>query len=139
MIILDTNVVSAVMRVQPDDVVLKWLDRQARDSVWTTSVSVLEIRFGLEILAKGRRRSDLQKAFDRVIGEFLGRRVAPFDAAAAEEAAILMGARQRRGEPRGVADSMIAGIALVRRATLATRNVKHFDDAGLSIVNPWED
>jgi predicted nucleic acid-binding protein len=137
MIILDTNVVSALMQEAVDTIVLHWLDRQPRTSIWTSVITVLEVRFGLEIMPQGRRRSARNEAFERLINEKLERRVVPFDAAAAEETAALMSARQRRGEPRELRDSMIAGIALARRATLATRNVRHFDDTGIDLVDPW--
>lgn len=138
MIILDTNVISALMREPPDPAVLRWLDGQPRGSVWTTAITMLEIRFGLETMPDGRRRGALGQALERLVDEKLERRIAPFDATAAQETAVLMGARQRRGEPREIRDSMIAGIALARRATLATRNLKHFDDAGIDVVNPWD-
>jgi predicted nucleic acid-binding protein len=137
MIILDTNVISAFMHDTPDAAALRWLDQQPRASVWTTAITVLEIRFGLEIMPDGRRLVARREAFDRLIAEKLERRVAPFDTAAARETATLMGARQRRGEPRDLRDSMIAGIVLARRATLATRNLRHFNDLGLDLVDPW--
>jgi predicted nucleic acid-binding protein len=136
MIILDTNVISSLMRKPADKAVLDWLDQQPRMSVWVTSITMLEIHFGLEIMADGRRKLARADAFRGLIDEVLERRIALFDAAAARETAVLMGARQRRGEPRDLRDSMIAGIALARRAVLATHNVKHFDDAGIEIVNP---
>lgn len=87
-------------------------------------------------MADGRRKLARVKAFNRLIDEKLERRIASFDTAAAQETAVLMSSRQRRGVPRDLRDSMIAGIALARRATLATHNVKHFDDAGIEVVNP---
>jgi toxin FitB len=86
MIILDTNVVSALMQEAVDTSVLHWLDRQPRTSIWTSAITVLEVRFGLEIMPQGRRRSARNEAFERLINEKLERRIAPFDAAAAEEA-----------------------------------------------------
>ena len=124
------------MRDPADKVVLDWLDQQPRTSIWITAVTMLEIHFGLEIMADGRRKLARVKAFNRLIDETLERRIASFDAAAAQETAALIGARQRRGEPRDLRDSMIAGIALARRAVLATHNVKHFDDAGIEIIDP---
>jgi hypothetical protein len=138
MILLDTNVVSALMRARPDEVLLAWLDDQPRTSVWTTSITVLEVRFGLEIMTDGRRRQALEAAFERLIDAKLERRVAAFDGAAGHNTASLMGARRRRGEPRELRDSMIAGIALARRSALATGNTRHFDDAGIAVVDPWE-
>lgn len=138
MIILDTNVISSLMRAPADRAVLDWLDQQPRTSVWITAVTLLEVHFGLDVMADGRRKPIRAKAFKQLVDEKLERRIANFDAAAAQETAVLMGARQRRGEPRDLRESMIAGIALARRAVLATRNVKHFDDAGIEIVNPWQ-
>jgi predicted nucleic acid-binding protein len=136
MIILDTNIVSSSMREPTDEAVLRWLDQLPRASVWITAITSLEIRFGLEVMPNGRRKAARAEAFDRLLEEILDRRIAPFDAAAAQETAVLMGSRQRRGEPRDLRDSMIAGIALARRATLATHNVKHFDDADIEVVVP---
>lgn len=138
MIILDTNIISALMHDAPDTAVLRWLDEQPRASVWTTAITVLEVSFGLEIMPDGRRLLARREAFGSLIAEKLERRVAPFDAAAAQETAVLMGARQRRGEPRDLRDSMIGGIALARRAMIATRNLRHFDDLGIEIVDPWK-
>jgi predicted nucleic acid-binding protein len=104
--------------------------------VWITAITMLEIRFGLEVMADGRRKLARVKAFNRLIDEKLERRIASFDAAAAQETAILMSSRQRRGAPRDLRDSMIASMALARRAELATHNVKHFDDVGIEVLNP---
>ena len=136
MIILDTNVLSALMRAVPDPPVIAWLDRQPRTSIWITSITLLEIRFGLEIMAKGRRSAALMHALEELL-EKIGRRVAPFDAAAAEQAGALMASRQKRGRPGDLRDSMIAGIVLAHHAALATRNLNHFDDLSATIVNPW--
>ncbi len=139
MVILDTNVISALIRQEPhpDPAIVSWLDRQSRLSMWTTSVTVLEIRFGLAIMAAGRRQTSRLVAFERVLEEDLERRVLPFDNAAAEHAASLMEQRRRVGRPGDLRDTMIAGIALAQRATLATRNVRHFDDLSVPVVNPW--
>jgi toxin FitB len=136
MIILDTNVLSALMRETPDARVVAWLDRQPRTSVWTSSITVLEIRFGLRIMAGGKRRSMLEQAFGAIL-EKLGGRVAAFDVAAARQAGDLMAARHRKGRPGDLRDTMIAGIVLTRHATLATRNTAHFEDAQVALINPW--
>ena len=138
MILLDTNVLSALMRQRPDTEVINWLDRQARTSVWTTSVTVLEIRVGLQVMTTGKRRSLLIANFERLLAELIQQRIAPFDGEAAQRAADLMAARQKKGRSGELRDSMIAGIALASHATLATRNVKHFDDLPVSVLNPWE-
>jgi toxin FitB len=136
MIVLDTNVLSALMRQTPDATVISWLDKQPRTSVWTTSVTILEIRFGLQIIAAGKRRSQLLDTFKRVL-EKMGHRIAPFDDAAAIQAADLMAIRHRKGRPVELRDTMIAGIVVARHATLATRNVIHFEDLSVPVVNPW--
>jgi hypothetical protein len=136
MIILDTNVLSALMRQAPDQNVVTWLDRQPRTSVWTTSVTVFEVRFGLQILATGKRRTLLTEAFEELLVR-IGQRVVTFDVAAAQQASDLMAARHKRGRPGDLRDTMIAGIALAQHATLATRNTVHFEDAPIPLVNPW--
>ena len=137
MIVLDTNVLSALMRTAPDAAVVAWLDALPADSVWTTSVTVFEARFGLAILPKGRRRTALEAAFARVLEDDLENRVLDFDDGAAGAASLLAAARQRRGRPVDLRDTMIAGITLARRATLATRNVRHFSDLEVPVVDPW--
>src|SRR5260370_18120461 len=138
MILLDTNVLSAMMRQRTYTEVIRWLDRQARNSVWTTSITVFEIRFGLQVMATGRRRALLMAAFDRLLNEMIEQRIAYFDSAAAEQAADLMAARQKKGRSGELRDTMIAGIALATHATLATRNVKHFEENSSLVVHPWE-
>jgi predicted nucleic acid-binding protein len=135
MIILDTNVLAALMRTVPEAPVVAWLDRQPAESVWITSITLFEARFGLALLPSGRRRQTVEAAFARLLKEDLENRVLDFDSAAATEAASLAAARQKNGRP--VRDTQIAGIALARRATLATRNVRHFADLKISIVDPW--
>ncbi len=136
MIILDTNVLSALMRQEPDQHVVVWLDRQPRTSVWTTSVTVLEIRFGVQILVAGKRRSLLTEAFEELLAR-LGQRVVTFDIAAAVAASDLMAARHRKGRPVDLRDTMIAGIVLAQHATLVTRNTAHFEDTAIPLINPW--
>jgi predicted nucleic acid-binding protein len=136
MIILDTNVLSALMLRVPDQTVVAWLDRQPRMSIWTTSMTVFEVRFGLKIMADGKRRAALMKDFEEILGR-IHHRVAPFDAEAAQHASTLMASRKMRGRPREMRDTMIAGIVLSRRATLATRNIRDFDDIPASFVDPW--
>ena len=139
MIILDTNVLSALMHKAPDAAVVAWLDRQPAESVWITSVTLFESRLGLALLPKGRRQQLLETAFARLLEEDLENRVLDFDSAAATEAAALAAERQRAGRPVGFRDTQIAGIALARRATLATRNVRHFQDLKVPVVDPWND
>ena len=138
MIVLDTNVLSALMRQTPDAPVVAWLDRQPAESVWITSITLFEARLGLALLPKGRRRRTLEAAFARLLEEDLENRVLDFDSAAATEAALLAAQRQKTGRPIDMRDTQIAGIALARHATLATRNVRHFQDLNVPVVDPWE-
>jgi predicted nucleic acid-binding protein len=136
MIILDTDVLSAVMG--SEQVVTAWLNRQPSLSIWTTTITILEIRYGLTIMPVGRRRTMRERAFEDVIEKDLENRILVFDRAAADQAASLMAIRHRAGRPRDTRDSMIAGIALANRAVIATRNARHFDDLDLPVVNPWD-
>lgn len=138
MILLDTNVLSALMRRAPERAVVDWLDRQPADSIWITSITLFEVRLGLALLPAGRKRKALQEAFARLLEEDLQNRVLDFDAAAATEAAALAATRQRSGRPVDLRDTQIAGIALARRATLATRNVRHFADLEVPLIDPWQ-
>ena len=137
MIILDTNVLSALMRKAPDVSVVAWLDRQPAESIWITGITLFESRLGLALLPTGRRRQLLEAAFDKLLIDDLDNRVLDFDSAAANQAAALAGERQAAGRPVDMRDTQIAGIALARRATLATRNLRHFEDLRVPVVDPW--
>ncbi len=137
MILLDTNVISALMQSTPDRVVVDWLDAQTPTTVWIPSVAVFEVRYGLARLPNGRRKRDLQSAFDTMLAEDLEHRVVEFDRSAAEHAAALAADREAAGRPVDLRDTMIAGIAVARRATIATRNTRHFEDLPVVVLNPW--
>jgi toxin FitB len=137
MIILDTDVLSALMRTVPDAIVVSWLDAQPSESIWLTSLTVFESRLGLALLPRGKRRRHLEDSFERLLAQDLNHRMLPFDTDAAAQAAMLGAARQRAGRPVDMRDTQIAGIAMARRATLATRNLRHFDDLTTPVVNPW--
>ena len=137
MIILDTNVLSALMQQQPDPQVVAWLDNQAAESIWLNSITLFEARYGLALLASGQRKNMLQERFDQLLQDDLQNRVLLFDAPAATHAAQLAAERKARGRPVDLRDTFVAGIALARRATLATRNTRNFDDLAVPVVNPW--
>ncbi len=137
MIVLDTNVVSALMRKDADPVVVAWLDRQPRELVWLTAVTVFEVHFGLELVPPGRRRRQLEDAFARALDEDFEGRVLPFEQGAARQAAVLAARGQKAGRAVEIRDAQIAGIVSCRRATLATRNTRHFVDLGIALVDPW--
>ena len=139
MIILDTNVLSALMQQQPDPRVVAWLDDQPAESIWLSSITVFEARYGLALLPAGRRKDVMEQRFEALVQDDLQNRVLLFDIHAAAYAAQLAADRKNRGRPVDMRDTFIAGIASARRATLATRNVRHFDDLSVPVVNPWPD
>lgn len=137
MIVIDTNVLSAVMQDEPDPRIVAWLDDQPAPSIWTTAITVFEVRFGLERLPRGRRRRQLEEAFQLALVEDLEGRILPFDQAAAQTAGVVAAKQRRAGCPVDVRDTQIAAIVLERRATLATRNTRHFEGIGLNLIDPW--
>jgi predicted nucleic acid-binding protein len=137
-IVIDTNVLSALMREIPERPVVEWLDRQAAESIWITSITLFEARLGLALLPKGKRRQALEAAFEKLMAEDLEGRVLDFDQPAAEAAAQLAAGRQREGQTIDMRDTQIAGIVIARRAEFATRNVRHFSDLNVDVINPWD-
>ena len=138
MIVLDTNVLSAMMQLTFEPGVKAWLNSQQIAKIWTTAVSVFELQHGLEILAAGQKKLVLQQAFELAVNQDLGGRVLPFDTAGAIETAAIMAKLRMIGRPIDIRDAMIAGTVASRHATLATRNIKHFADTGITVVNPWQ-
>ena len=138
MIVLDTNVISEFMGPAPEQRVAHWMDLQSRSSVWTTSITVYEIRSGLFAMPDGKRRAALVMKFEQLLQSALEGRILDFDSDSAFRAAELSADRRRRGRPIDTRDTMIAGIVLASHATFATRNVKHFEEIASSLVNPWE-
>jgi predicted nucleic acid-binding protein len=136
MIILDTNVLSAFMRNAPDPTVASWMDRQPSSSLWTNSITVLEIQTELHIMPPGKKRVSLSEDFERLLDR-IDHRIAAFDEQAARLAAELTGLRQKKGRVGELRDTMIAGIVLAHRASLATRNTTHFRDISATVINPW--
>lgn len=138
MIILDTNVVSALMRSRENPVVVEWLNSQPKHSIWITTINLMEVRFGLLRMPEGKLRSTLSAAFDALIVEVMQSHVLPFDQPAAELAAEITARLRDRGRTIHTPDSQIAGIALSKKAALATRNTSDFADIGLMLINPWD-
>lgn len=137
MIILDTNVLSVLMRSTPETTVIEWLDRQPAESVWITTLTLFEARLGLALLPLGKKRRHLEAAFERVLEEDLEHRVLDFDSGAAQAAATLAAERQRKGRSVDLRDTLIAAVAVARHATIATRNIRHFADLSVPVVDPW--
>ena len=138
MIILDTNVLSALMRSEPDTAVVNWLDGQVAETIWITSITLFEARYGLALLPEGARRQQLTARFDDLLLSDFENRVLLFDQPAARQAADLAARRKRVGRPVDMRDTFIAGIALARKAQIATRNTRHFDDLPGMVINPWD-
>lgn len=137
MIILDTNVLSALMQRTPDAQAVQWLNTQPADSVWITAITLFEARYGLALLPTGRRRQQLLVRFEALVQEDLQGRVLGVDGRAAAMAAELAAQRKARGRPVDVRDTLIAGVAMAHGASLATRNTRHFDNLPTPVVNPW--
>ena len=137
MIVLDTNVLSELMRSNPSHKVSAWIAKQSASELCTTSITAAEIFYGIELLAKGNRRDRLLAAADAMFTEDLAGRVHGFDSDAARAFSKIAARRRRLGKPISHADAQIAAIALVRSATIATRNVGDFHDCGIEVIDPW--
>lgn len=137
MYILDTNVVSEIMRDQPTPHVLKWVDSQPNSSIFATSITEAEILAGIAVLPAGQRRRHLSSAADRVFGSLLSDRILPFDRNAASEYASIMSSRRLAGAPISQFDCQIAAIARSSGASVATRDVRGFLGCGVEVIDPW--
>ena len=138
MTVLDTNVVSEVMRLEANPTVLEWLNAQSPDPLVVTAVTAAEILHGIERLPSGKRKSDLRDAANATFKKDFAQRILAFDEEAAEHYARLVATRERIGRPISIADALIAAICLSYGARLATRNIDDFQGIGLELVNPWE-
>jgi predicted nucleic acid-binding protein len=137
MIILDTNVISELMRPEPAPLVVEWVDRQSADDVFLTAVTVAELLYGVARLPDGHRKVAIAEQLEAMFAEDFDHRVAAFDETAAAHYADVVLRRERAGRPIGVADAQIAAICRSYDALLATRNVGDFTGAGVRISNPW--
>jgi predicted nucleic acid-binding protein len=136
-IVLDTNVLSEFMRPQPDERVVAWLNRQARSNLFTTAVTRGEMLYGVLILPDGQRKTRLQQEVAAIFAVDMAGRVLPYDEAAADAHAAIAAVRRTQGRPVDQSDAMIAGITRSHGATLATRNVRDFEDCGIPLIDPW--
>jgi predicted nucleic acid-binding protein len=137
MFVLDTNVVSELMRSAPEPAILAWLQQTSSTGLYTTAVTVAEIRYGIARLPEGRRRQMLHQAANEIFAAF-PRQVLPFDLAAATAYADVVAGRARDGNPISGFDAQIAAICRSQAATLATRNIKEFTDTGIALIDPWQ-
>jgi toxin FitB len=139
MIVLDTNVISELMRPQTNESVLGWVDAQELEELFVTALTVGEIHYGISRLPDGKRKSDLRIAADETIDVDFGTRVLAFDKTAGEHYGHVVAQRERSGRPISMADALIASICLSYNASLATRNIADFEGVGLVLINPWDD
>ena len=137
MILLDTNVLSELMRAKPDPAVVVWIDAQPTQDLLICSITVAEILYGIARMPEGKRRQALQDVAIAMFEEDFAGRILPFDADAAVHYAELAAASEARGKIADMADGQIAAIARLHGLAVATRNTRHFESFGVSLVNPW--
>jgi predicted nucleic acid-binding protein len=137
-IVLDTNVVSELIRPRPDARVLAWVDGQQARSLTITAVTAAELRYGVARMSKGRRRTNLEADIDALITRDFADRVLPFGVDASGAFGAIVVNREAIGQPITTADAQLAAICRTTGATLATRNIADFIDTGVELVNPWE-
>lgn len=138
MLLLDTNLVSELMRPQPEARILAWVAAQPLSEMAIATVTLMEIRFGIAVLPQGKRRTDLDTKFRQLLVQAFPNRILSFDETAADACAELRAARQRIGRPIAIEDGMIAAIARTHGAAVVTRDVGGFQDCGVHLINPWE-
>jgi len=137
MIILDTNVLSELMKRQPSAEVTAWMTQQPAEELFTTSITQAEVFYGIELLSRGKRRASLLAAAEAMFAQDLGGRVLGFESQAARAFSRISAHRRQMGKPISHAGAQIAAIAQVQGAKLATRNVTDFADCGVEVVDPW--
>jgi toxin FitB len=138
MIILDTNVISELIREAPDERVKSWITSVRFGDIATTSVTIAELLSGAALMPQGKKRVAMEGLTKEIVADLAGGRIESSDEEAAEQYALVLGRRKPIGRPIGMADAMIEAICLSRNAVLATRNVKDFDGLDITMLNPWE-
>jgi len=138
MILLDTNVISAVMMPAPTRPVLRWLNDQDTLGLYLSSITLAEIGNGPRVLPDGRRRRDLEDRFTMFVAEGFEQRVLSFDESAALLYGEIMGRRKELGRPLGILDGQIAAIARAHQLTVVTRNTRDFEECGVELINPFD-
>lgn len=137
MIIVDTNVISEIMRRLPDAYVSAWFDAQSRTDLFTTAITEAEILNGIEMMPRGRRCTELLELAKKIFERGFAGRIASFDSSAARSFAHIFASRKQQGRPISTLNAQIAAITHSRGAALATRNTQDFEDCGVRILNPW--
>ncbi|MGP0019372.1 MAG: type II toxin-antitoxin system VapC family toxin [Candidatus Sulfotelmatobacter sp.] len=138
MIILDTNVVSELMRPAPERMVLRWFSSQSAEDLHVTAVTMADILYGIELISSSRRRDGVRAGAEKMFGDVFADRILPFEDRAARAFSQIASSRRRQGKPISEIDAQIAAIARVHGATLATRDPYVFEGCGVRLVNPWE-
>ena len=138
MIIIDTNVLSELMKPNPDATVVGWVGARAREDLFTTSITMAEIMYGLEAMPAGKKRETRLRIATTMFDVAFAQRIMAFDADAALEFAAIVASRRRAGRPIQMPDAQIAAIARANRMAVATRNVRDFADCGVDLIDPWK-
>jgi predicted nucleic acid-binding protein len=138
MIVLDTNIISELLRPAPNKQVEAWLSAQDGENVYFTTVGEAELRYGLALLPAGKRRNALSKAVEEILNEDFQDRILAFDRAAARAYAVIAAARRAAGRPISQFDCQIAAITRANEAVLATRNTADFKGCGIRLIDPWK-
>jgi len=136
-ILIDTNIISEVMKVSPSLQVLEWLNHQDSNELYVSTITIGEIEYGLRILPEGRRRLELKERFERFITEAFTQRIRAFDEPAARAYGDIMGLRKELGRPMSVPGGQIAAIARSGGFSIATRNACDFEECGVDLINPF--
>jgi predicted nucleic acid-binding protein len=139
MVLLDTNLVSEVIKTAPNARVALWLTSQPRDDLFLCAVTEAELRFGVAMLPIGRRREGLAKLIEDILSQDFAGRILPFDSRAAIEYATVSATRHQARRPISIADAQIAAFARARGAAIATRNLRDFEGCGVDVINPWDE
>lgn len=139
MIILDTNVVSELLRASPEPRVELWLAAQDGRQIYLTAITEAELRYGVAVMTEGKRRDALTAALDAILRKDFEARILPFDSPAAEAYALIAAERRAAGQPISQFDCQIAAIGRAQGAAVATRNTKDFEGCGIEIIDPWTD
>jgi toxin FitB len=137
MILLDTNIVSELMKAAPSERVLAWLNDQDNEHLFISSITIAEISYGLRVLPDGKRRKLLEMRFEQFLNQAFAARVLEFDEAAAHIYGNIMGYRKEQGQPLSILDGQIAAIGLANNFAIATRNIKDFTNLAIELINPF--
>lgn len=138
MFLLDTNVISEMMKPEPDQQVMRWVDQQDPNVMYISSITIAEITYGIAALPSGLRRKSLERMFNQTIAEAFAYRVLFFDDAAAFAYGHIMSHRKQLGKPMSILDGQISAIASIHGLSVVTRNIRDFMDCAINMINPFE-